>query len=592
MSQTTSTSDERIAAAIAAYFVELESGREVDRSEFLTRFPVVASELTEFWLGHDRMMGTGNQPASDGREGAQDESSEALQHGHLLRSIEPSFQQATQACEASHSQSQSPSESDQGKELATSSIIAVGLPRQFGPYTLLSLIDQGGMGVVYRALDTRLNRVVALKTMRSGAFAGPEEVARFRVETATAAALHHPAIVPIHEVGEIEGHQYCTMSFIDGESLAKRIERTGPLAPEEAMRLVAKVSRAIEAAHRAGIVHRDLKPGNILIDSAGAPYVIDFGLAKNLSDQGMTTTGEIIGTPAYMAPEQATGRRGEATTAADVYGLGVVLYTLLSGQPPFLGATPFEILLQVLDREPPRLAQLRPGISRDLERICRRAMAKSPSDRYSSAAQFAEDLERLLRDEPIAHPRLNALDGFRHWFRREPILVCHLTVLVGVAAIVGLSANLREWRLPSGDAGPWELKLTLIAVWIGCCWLLQQATLRRRWHDVACLTWAALDVLGGTTLIALADPPRGLLTMTYPLLIVASGLFYRVSWVAFMTTVCIVGFLGLVSLAPEPEFARVDFCAMFVLGLLTMGMAVASIIRRVRGLLRYCDRSD
>lgn len=550
-----------IAAAIAAYLVAVDSGEYVDREAFAARYPESADGLREFWRDHDRML-------SGSDDGRLPETLSGKSHDRSTRTFSPLLSVAR----------------PRGDHESSGPFVE--FPRPFGPYELLALIDRGGMGVVYRARDTRLDRIVALKTIRSGVLAGPDEVARFRTENAAAAGLHHPAIVPLYEVGEIDGLQYCTMSCIDGENLARRIERSGPLEPREGARIVARVARAIDAAHSVGIVHRDLKPANVLIDAEGNPFVIDFGLARRLSTAGTTIDGEILGTPAYMAPEQASGRGSDTSPAIDVYGLGALLYTLLIGRPPFGGSNTFEILLQVLDREPARLRQLRRDVPRDLERLCRRAMAKSPADRYPSASALANDLERFLRDEPLESTRLEFGDLLRQWWRREPILACHLVVLLGVAGIIAITAALRD-----GDVGPWPLKLSLIGALVGGCWLLQKGVRRPRLHDASCLAWAAMDVVGSTMLIALADPPRGLLTMTYPLLIVASGLFYRVSWVAFMTTVCIVGFLGLVTLAPEPEFARLDFCAMFVVALVTMGLAIGSIIRRVRGLLSYCDDS-
>src|SRR5262245_36273797 len=241
--------------------------------------------------------------------------------------------------------------------------------RSFGDYELLQEIARGGMGVIFKARQVTLNRVVAIKMILAGSFARPEDVQRFRTEAEAAAQLDHPGIVPIYEVGEHDGQHYFSMAFVDGESLARRVA-DGPLDPRIAAEIVETVSEAVQYAHDRGVIHRDLKPGNILLDKDGNPRVTDFGLAKLIeSGSDLTGTGQILGTPSYMAPEQASGAQGQLTIAVDIYGLGAVLYAMLAGRAPFAGSSVLETIQQVLDRHPEPPSRLNPRVPRDLEVI-------------------------------------------------------------------------------------------------------------------------------------------------------------------------------------------------------------------------------
>ena len=297
-------------------------------------------------------------------------------------------------------------------------------PVAFGEYSLLAEIDRGGMGIVFKAEHRRLNRIVALKVLRAGELSGDEELARFRMEAEACASLNHPNIVSVFEVGEVRGLTYFTMPYIEGESLAS-VARRGEFGFKEAARVVARIAAAVGFAHRRGIIHRDLKPSNILIDAEGEPQLIDFGLAKGpRTERGLTFTGQILGTPAYMAPEQA---RGETMTPlCDVYSLGAVLYELVAGQPAFSGPTPVDVLLQVLNVDPPSLRKVNPKAPRPLASIVSRAMAKEPEERYETATELEEDLRRFLLDEPIECPKPTWLERANLWWRREPVLVSHL----------------------------------------------------------------------------------------------------------------------------------------------------------------------
>ncbi|HZN35322.1 MAG TPA: serine/threonine-protein kinase [Pirellulaceae bacterium] len=278
----------------------------------------------------------------------------------------------------------------------------LSLPARFGDYELREELGRGGMGVVYRAAQTSLGREVAVKMILRGQLASKADRERFEAEAQAAARLDHPGIVPVYEVGEINGRPYFSMKHVRGTTLAQRLA-DGPLPPREAARMLAAVARAIHFAHMRGVLHRDLKPANILLDEQGEPHVTDFGLAKQLTDAAtLTKTGAVLGTPAYMAPEQASGHRGQVGPASDVYSLGVILYHMLTGRPPFQAASPGEMVLLVLEQDPVPPRMLNPKADRDLEMICLRCLQKPIDLRYASAAALADDLEAYLNDESIS----------------------------------------------------------------------------------------------------------------------------------------------------------------------------------------------
>jgi serine/threonine protein kinase len=278
---------------------------------------------------------------------------------------------------------------------------AAKLLGELGDYELLEEVGRGGQGVVFRARQKSLNRIVALKVIGLGQWATPAHLKRFRLEAEAAARLDHPCIVPIYEVDERDGQCYFSMKFVEGGQLDDVVKHA-PISIRQAVELIAKVARTVHYAHEHGILHRDIKPGNILLDVKAEPHLTDFGLARLVeSESTVTRTLEVLGTPSYMAPEQAAGNNIQLTSATDVYGLGAVLYQLLTSHPPFAGGTTYETIKSLLETEPrpPRLWNSK--VDRDLSTICLKCLEKNPERRYSSALAVAEDLERWLRHEPI-----------------------------------------------------------------------------------------------------------------------------------------------------------------------------------------------
>ncbi len=338
---------------------------------------------------------------------------------------------------------------------------------QFGDYEIVSEIARGGMGVVYKARQIRLNRIVALKMILGGQLASDDDVKRFYLEAESAASLDHPGIVPIYEIGNHDGQHFFSMGFVEGTSLANLLKE-GPMAPREAAECLARICDAIQFAHDRGVIHRDLKPGNILLSTESAkgdsstlkgrslsqsltlksgslregepsyqPKVTDFGLAKQTKGGSeLTGTGQILGTPSYMPPEQADGKLATVGPLADVYSLGAILYCMLTGRPPFQSSNPIDTLMQVLKSQPIAPRQLNPAIPRDLETICLKAIEKQPSKRYASAAELREELLRFMTGEPILARPISSIERGWRWLKRHPSAGTFAGVVLGSLGII------------------------------------------------------------------------------------------------------------------------------------------------------------
>jgi eukaryotic-like serine/threonine-protein kinase len=318
---------------------------------------------------------------------------------------------------------------------------------RFGEYELLEEIARGGMGVIYRARQIRLNRIVALKMILAGQFASKQEVLRFRSEAEAAANLQHPNIVRIHETGERDGHHYFSMDYVAGRTLAD-IVRDGPLPAQRAAKYVRRIAEAIHYAHSQGVLHRDLKPSNVVIDVNDEPRIADFGLAKRMRDDfGVTVTGQVLGSPNFMPPEQTSTKSGKVGPASDVYGVGAILYCLLTGRPPFHAETIEDLLLLLRDAEPVSPRLLNPSVPRDLETICLKCLEKDPARRYPTAQALADELGRFIRDEPIHARPQNATAKLWRWCRRRPAVTALSASVLLLLILVAISSSLAAWRV-------------------------------------------------------------------------------------------------------------------------------------------------
>ena len=467
--------------------------------------------------------------------------------------------------------------------------------QRFDDYELLAEIAHGGMGVVYKARQLSLNRCVALKMILAGQFASEAEVRRFQAEARAAATLDHRHIVGIHQIGQHEGHHYFTMPFIEGRSLAHPALARRWRAGSEAAKLMAKVARAVQYAHERGILHRDLKPANILVDIDGDPHVLDFGLARHLGDSNnsLTMDGALLGTPSFMAPEQAAGKARNPGVATDIYGLGAILYYLLTGQPPFTAASPLDTLVRVLEGEVivPRL--INPGVRRDLECVCLRCLEKSPARRYPDAGAVAEDLERVVRDEPVKARPPGLGPMVRHWVQHRPALAYRLLGLALCMVIAQVTYQRFHPVSPGDQAG---IMITF-GIWGALSFFCQRALNRVWWTRFVPHIWVALDVICLTVVLWLDRAVEGRdiagpLVATFPVLIVLSGLWFRTAVVGLSTMLSIVayGVLVICAIDPGEGLQHVNWHLIFVALLVLTGAAVAYQVHRVRALSRFFDR--
>lgn len=400
MSETSGDRERRVDAAIAWYYQQAEAGAPPDPNEFLARFPDVRTDLESFLA---------DKQAFD-------------------RAIGPADPNVTVTLDSNNPAPPAP----------------LGRVRYFGDFELLEEIARGGMGVVYKARQVSLNRTVALKMILSGQLAGPDDIRRFQQEAEAAANLDHPNILPIYEVGEHDGRQYFSMKLVEGGSLTQRLQSPRPSGRGVSadVQLLTTLARAVHYAHQRGILHRDLKPSNILLDPDGTPYVADFGLAKKVEGEaGLTQSGALVGSPSYMAPEQARAER-QLSTGVDVYSLGAILYEVLTGRPPFRGASIMDTVLQALNREPDDPRAINLNVNRDLAVIALKCLSKEPGKRYESAAALADDLDRWQRGEPILARPVSSRERLVKWVRRNPVPAA-FTAAILLLLIGGLTAVTR-----------------------------------------------------------------------------------------------------------------------------------------------------
>ncbi len=383
-------------------------------------------------------------------------------------------------------------------------------PPAFDDYEIGEEIGRGGMGVVFRAKQVSLDRDVAVKMMIRGAMATDAERLRFQAEAEAAAKLDHPNIVPVYHVGTLGDRAYLTMKYVKGDTLAELMAK-GPLPPRLAAGLLAQVAIAVEFAHNQGVLHRDLKPSNILIDTDGQPHITDFGLAKRETDANLTRTGAILGTPAYMSPEQASGGRLPIEAPSDIYSLGCILYQMLSGQPAVIATSPVDAVMQVLEQDPPLPRQSNPNADRELELIALRCMQKPPDLRYAAARDLANDLNSYLNDEPIAAGSGRFSQIIARLFRETH----HAAVLENwgllwmwhavVLFVVCLATNVLLWSRVENRWGRWYYAgLWILALW---AWAAVFWALRRRVGPVTFVERQIAHVWAGSMIaIALLFP--------------------------------------------------------------------------------------
>jgi tRNA A-37 threonylcarbamoyl transferase component Bud32 len=460
-------------------------------------------------------------------------------------------------------------------------------------YEVLGVVGRGGMGIVYKARQAQLKRMVALKMILSGSQASVSELTRFRVEAEAIARLQHPNIMQIYEVGEQRGRPYLALEFVAGESLAVEMKKTR-FSPEQAARLLMTLARAIHAAHERGVVHRDLKPANILLTPEGIAKITDFGLAKHLdSNVDHTSTGTVMGTPSYMAPEQADGRSREIGPAVDVYALGAILYELLTGRVPFLAETALDTLMRVLSEEPLSPRRLEPRLPRDLETICLKCLEKQPRRRYASAQHLADDLERFLEGEAILARPPGPLGHLLRWARRQPAFA---TTLIALSFFYASHLLFLFVVQVPGQGGAFHWAVTGICLaWAGGAAFFQWLLRRPAWQLPAIYGWLSMEVLLFTFLLFWGDGPKSAMLVCYLLLVGGAALRFRIELVWYAAGICLASYWGLIQLCRgrvsrhnigdgTPMQLEVPLYAsiVFSMSLAIMALILHLLLRRIR----------
>lgn len=469
-------------------------------------------------------------------------------------------------------------------------------PRTIAGYELLGELGRGGMGVIYRARQEGLNRLVALKVMRVGRLATDEEARRFRIEAEAVAGLRHANIVRIFDVGCSQGEHFFSMELIEGGTLSRVVPALRE-KPRVVADLLLQIARAVDHAHQLGFVHRDLKPANILLDGDAetpiehrTPFVTDFGLVKCIgpgSDQGITRPEAIVGTLEYMAPEQA--RAGSIDARTDVYGLGAVLYAMLTGRPPHKAGSPMETLVQIGEREPDPPRRLNPGVPRALEAICLRCLEIDPQRRYPSAEAVADDLERFLRNDPISASRIGPLGRLRRWARREPELAFRLVAIGCITLLTQANYLAHE---PADRHHTLHLQITgLELLWMASAIVIQMIARRSDRPERLWPAWIVVDVLALTAALRLLDAADSGLVIGYPMLVVASGLWSR-HWLVWLAaglgslSYALIWLESLFAKGPQPN----TYLNIVVASVLVTALIVSHQVRRLWSLSRFYER--
>lgn len=455
----------------------------------------------------------------------------------------------------------------------------------FGRFELLQELGRGGMGVVFRAKETPLNRTVALKMVIAGELAGTEELQRFRAEAEAAAQLNHSGIVPIYEIGSVGKQYYYTMGYVEGENLESFVKKRS-LDFRTIAEIAFQTANAVAYAHERGIVHRDLKPENILMDDSCQPKITDFGLAKRMDmESALTRTGQILGTPGYMAPEQAAGESKTIGAPSDIYAIGGILFFMLTGRPPFQASNVIDTLVQVLEKDAPSPRRFRRDTPRSLEQICLRCLERRPEHRYRSAAELAQDLDRYLQGVPTLAKPPTFIEKLPRLALREPALSVHVTSLLLLLVISNVIYVVKEGISLFGHL----IVSSLLIGWLFAACLIVVLGVRFQRQMTAqtvllCFDSVMLSVLLGWVTTEQEFP--GPMLIGYPLLIVSGATFCRVRLVVLVTAASLCSYVGLIIARPfllYPVHQHVVFV------ILQLGIAACLIhqVRRVRALSDY-----
>jgi eukaryotic-like serine/threonine-protein kinase len=470
------------------------------------------------------------------------------------------------------------------------------LPKRLGQYELLEVLGQGGMGIVYRAKQysgDKEMRDVALKLVRTDQWFGVEDtqsnvlLARFHEETLFATQLRHENIIRVYDVGQIDGLDYFSMELIDGSDLSSVIKMQQPSYTKIAEILI-PVADAISHAHERGIVHRDLKPSNILLDAQWKPYIADFGLAKSMNrNSDLTQTGQILGTAGYMAPEQAAGEYKIVGASADIYGLGGLLYFCLTGQAPFVAENVLDALVQVLESDPIPPRTLNTKIPRSLELICMRCLEKNPEDRYATATEVSEDLERFLNGLPTHAKAPTVIDRLRRFGRRSPVISTHLGAL-GLALIVGQL----QFAMSANKKFTYHIQVSLLMIaWIAVSVLCGLLATNKRIETIVSTIWLCADAIFLTVVISMLSSPAtppGAILIGYPMVVVGGGMFFRARMVVLVTSVSMLSYIVLLVVNPY-MLTHLFQHAVFLVILACMGICGLHQVRRFRMLSNYIE---